>query len=108
MMGRAGSEEPFEKRRQDQKELAGVGVTAKQVERALAPLAPTRSLRCFRNMSRTAKLKLHLTKPRLRASFPIAFAIPSTTSRADSGFVVSLNVVHNSLSSLIEKIVVST
>ncbi len=32
--------------------------------------------------------KSYSTRPRLRASFPIAFAIPKTTSRADSGFVV--------------------
>ena len=50
----------------------------------------------------------YLTKPRLRASFPISLAIPNTTSRADSGFFVSLKVVHKSLSSLMEKIVVST
>ena len=50
----------------------------------------------------------YLTKPRLRASFPISLAIPKTTSRADSGFFVSLKVVHKSLSSLMEKIVVST
>ena len=56
----------------------------------------------------TPSPNFYFTRPRLRASLPISLAIPNTTSRADSGLVVSLRLVHNNLSSLIEKMVVST